>query len=298
MEVSYKRDLNHNYLILKTTEQVDTENYQMRLLTGNHVAGFLPCMTQMIDNQLLFYYEITAKQSLASIYEHQKIKREDITLLFDCLIRKVEEMRDFLLDAEGLMLNSEYIYFDSNKKEMFFCYFPAEQKEIIHPLRELVEYILPKIDHTDQEAVILGYNIYRCVMEDSVCLAQIKEELYRDRVVEVKQETADLWEEDIEVLAEPAEELRQTFTKGKEEAVHPAISTIIIAISGILLFAYFYFLNNTEFSWHVYVAAAVMLLVIAGISAGLYLFQMNQQAKTGLSDTAKRRTVKKFAVDK
>jgi len=290
MEISYKRDLNHNYLILKTTERIDTEDYQMRLLTGNHVVGFLPCMVQMVDNQVLFYYEITTKQSLASIYEHQKMKREDLSSLFDSLVKKIEEMRDFLLDAKGLILSPEYVYFDSEQKEVSFCYFPIEQKEIMTSLRELVEYILPKIDHTDQEAVILGYNLYRCVMEEGVCLAQIKEELYRDRAIEVKDEVDDLWEDDVEVSKEPLEEIVQSFSKAKEEAVHPAISTIIIAISGVLLFVYFYFLNNTEFSWHIYVAAAVMLLVIAGISAGLYLFQMNQQAKLVGQGHPKERT--------
>ena len=274
MQVSYKRDLNNNYLILKADEPINTDSYQVRLLTGKHIDGFLSCMTQTVDNQVLFYYEITAKQSFANIYEHQKIKREDLQLLFDSLIKKIEEMRGFLLTADGLLLNPEYIYLDADCKEVSFCYFPEKHQAITVSLRELAEYLLPKIDHTDQDAVILGYNIYRCIMEEGVSLEQIKKELYQEKVAVPQPESSDLWEEEDEVATpEPSKELIKSLVAEGEEAVHPAVSTIIIAITGILLFVYFYFINNTEFAWHIYVIAAVALLVIAGVSAGLYLYK-------------------------
>ena len=273
MQVSYKRDLNNNYLILKAQEQVDTESYQVRLLTGNQVEGFLSCMTQTVDNQILFYYEITAKQSFANIYEQQKIKREDLQLLFDCLIKKIESLRGFLLDAGGLLLNPEYIYLDAKRENLSFCYFPEKHKEITESLQELVEYLLPKIDHTDQEAVILGYNIYRCVMEEGVSLEQIKEELYRENGPAIQAEKSESEEGESMAIEEPSKEWIKELMEENKEAVHPAVSTIMIAITGILLFVYFYFLNNTKFSWHIYVMAAVALLVIAGVSAGLYLYK-------------------------
>jgi len=283
MQVSYKRDLNYNYMILRMTEQINQESYPIRLLTGNHVMGLLQCMAQTVDNQVSFYYEITGKQSLANLYENQKMKREDLQLLFACLIKMLEGMRSYLLDAGNLILNPEYIYFDVSRKEISFCYFPEKQKEVTTSLQELAEYLLPKIDHMDQEAVILGYNIYRCIMEEGVCLEQIKKELYRDNTVEAKRDSTELWEVNDMEIEDSTEELLQTLLADETAAVHPAISTIIIAISGILLFIYFYFMNNTEFSWHIYVAAAVILLVIAGISAGLYLYKMRSSDKVKIT---------------
>ena len=301
MQVSYKRDLNNNYLILKASQPVDIDSYQVRLLTGNHVEGLLTCMTQTIDNQVLFYYEITAKQSFANIYEHQKIKREDLQLLFDCLIKKIEEMRGFLLDANGLLLNPEYIYLDAKRQKVSFCYFPEKQKDITASLQELAEYLLPKIDHTDQEAVILGYNIYRCIMEGGVSLEELKKELYKEKVAAPQTEEFDLFEEVGTETYEPSEEWVKSLMEESEKAVHPAVSTIIIAITGVLLFVYFYFINNTEFSWHIYVTAAVALLAIAGVSAGLYLYKVRKSenakqdmdieenvAKKGNADSKKR----------
>lgn len=52
-------------------------------------------------------------------------------------------------------------------------------------------YILPKIDHEDGEAVVLGYGVYRRTMENSFHLEHIKEELYRkqNNKEEIKTET-------------------------------------------------------------------------------------------------------------
>lgn len=280
MQVSYKRDLNHNFLILSKEEAVNTESYQIRMLVANPPRGFLKCMMQTIDNQVFFYYEITAKQTLANMYEHKKMKREDIQLLFGELIKTIEGMQSHLLHAGCLLLNPEYIYVDSEKQRAFFCFFPVQETEVTVLFRELSEYLLPKIDHTDQEAVILGYSIYRRAMEETVYLDQIKEELYQEVVTPVSEAREQLWEEDLFLETTATEEaLLQTFLQEEKAAVHPAVSTIIITISGILLFGYFYFINNSVFSWHVYVGAAVALLSIAGISAAVYLVKMRKRAK-------------------
>lgn len=275
MQVSYKRDLNHNYLILSGDKVVDAEAYQVRLLMVNPPKRLLRCMMHTVDNQVLFYYEVTAKQSLASIYERKKINREDLQVLFGELIKNIEEMESHLLNSGCLLLNPEYIYLDAERKHAFFCFFPGEESDITRSFRRLAEYLLPKIDHTDQSAVTLGYSIYRRSMENTVYLEQIKKELYQEAIEPQKEVSSDmeaesLWEQDnIE------KELLQSFFDEEDEkaTAHPAISTMVIAVTGVLLFGYFYFINNTQFSWQIYVGAAVGLFCLAGISAAMYLLK-------------------------
>lgn len=38
---------------------------------------------------------------------------------------------------------------------------PGYEKDIKEQFQLLTEYILPKIDHQDQDAVILGYGVYK-----------------------------------------------------------------------------------------------------------------------------------------
>ena len=53
MEVSYKRDMNHTYLILQGGEKVDTSAYPVRMMLSNQWETFLPCTIQGMDNQVL-----------------------------------------------------------------------------------------------------------------------------------------------------------------------------------------------------------------------------------------------------
>ena len=43
----------------------------------------------------------------------------------------------------------------------------------------MTEYILPKLDHEDNQAVMLGYGIYRKALEPGFQLEVIKEAIYQ-----------------------------------------------------------------------------------------------------------------------
>ena len=43
-----------------------------------------------------------------------------------------------------------------------------------------MEYLLPKLDHEDQEAVLLGYGVYRKILEPGFQLEDIKEAIYHE----------------------------------------------------------------------------------------------------------------------
>lgn len=181
MYAEYKRDMNHNYLILHGEESIDTSTYQVRMLVGNAIPSLLKCRLQGLDGDVLFYYDITSRQSLSALFEKKKFQREDLQLIFGGFVRAMEEMSEYLLNPEQLLLRPEYMYLDVEKRELYFCYLPGVRQEIREQFQALTEYVLPKLDHEDGRAVMLGYGIYRRALEDSFHLEYIKEELYQIR---------------------------------------------------------------------------------------------------------------------
>lgn len=179
MYAEYKRDVSHNYLILHGEETINTASYQVRMLTGNTMPSILKCRMQGLDGKWLFYYDITSKQSLDSFYEQRKLCREDLEMIMTSFIRVMEEMGEFLLDAEQLVLSPEYMFLDVEKREVFFCCLPDYHHPVQDQFRELTEYFLPKLDHEDADVVNLGYGIYRKTMEAGLQLEHIKELIYR-----------------------------------------------------------------------------------------------------------------------
>ena len=181
MYAEYKRDVSHNYLILREEEKVNTASYQVRMLTGNVIPSILKCRLQGLDGNLLFYYDITSRQSLASFYEQRKFHRKDLHMLFGGFIRVMEEMAEFLMNTDQLLLCPEYIFLDIEKREVKFCCLPDYHHPIQEQFRELTEYLLPRLDHEDPLAVSMGYGVYRKAMETGFQLEHIKEAIYQNR---------------------------------------------------------------------------------------------------------------------
>ena len=61
MEATYRRDSEHNYMILKSDEKLHGNEYQVRMLLGNEIPGLLRCKLRMIDGEAYFYYDITSR---------------------------------------------------------------------------------------------------------------------------------------------------------------------------------------------------------------------------------------------
>ena len=181
MKAEFKRDMNHNYLILPADGEVDTDSYQVRMMIGNGISSLLKCHVQVIDGAFMIYYDITSRQRMSSFYEEKKMGIEDLRMIFGSFIRVAEEMSEYLLNSGNLVIHPEYMYIDLEKKDILFCYLPGYQKEMKEQFQELTEYILPKIAHGDALAVSLGYGVYRRALEDFFHLEHIKEELFQIR---------------------------------------------------------------------------------------------------------------------
>lgn len=186
MRAEYKRDMNHNYLVLHEDVELDTSSYQVRMLVGNVIPSLLKCQFHGVDGNIVFHYDITSKQSVSVIYEQKLLHENDLRLLFGSFVKVMEQMSEYLLNPGQVLLQPDYMYMDVEKKEIFFCYLPGTGKEIKEQFQFLMEYILPRIDHEDEGAVVLGYGIYRRSMEDNFRLEYVKEELYRQREYAVK----------------------------------------------------------------------------------------------------------------
>lgn len=167
MRAEYKRDLNHAYMILESPQEIDPAAFQIRMIVKNQPEGFLKCSIHMLDNRPLLYYDITSRQSLRSLYAFVPIPGNILRLLYEAALRAVEVLESYLLDTSGLILDPEMIYLDLGKEEVYFCYLPGYQEAVAEGFRKLTEYLLQRLDHTQQSAVVLGYGVYRQAMEET-----------------------------------------------------------------------------------------------------------------------------------
>lgn len=212
MKSEYKRDMNHNYLILTGEDAIDTNSYQVRMIVANAVPDLLQCRIQGIDGKFMVYYDVTSRHSMTALFEEKKIGMEELQVILGGFIQVMEAMSEYLLNPCQLILEPEYIYMDAEKQNVRFCYLPGFHGEIQKQFQNLAEYILPKLDHEDGKAVMLGYGVYRRALEDSFHLEYIKEELYKVR----NGEEEDFAAYEKKKSSKPAEKKQEDDKKQKE----------------------------------------------------------------------------------
>lgn len=175
MQAEYRRDLRHSYVLLGSPEGTAMESYPVRMLLASEITGLLKCTVQGVDGKSYFCYDITSRQSLAALLEGRRVEIGMLQTLLDSLFSALENMRSFLLPMDDLILEPELIFLVPGEEKAGFCFLPGYGKQIRQSMRELIEYLLPQLDHGDQSAVAAGYGLYKKIMEEGSPLEELHE---------------------------------------------------------------------------------------------------------------------------
>lgn len=188
------------------------------------------------------------------------------------MLAALEEAEEYLLNPCCILLEPSYIFWDSQEEAFFFCYIPGESPEDSRNIQKLTEYLLPRIDHRDQQAVVLGYGVYRKVMEENFCGAQLKELLYQSNGK--KDHQGPEKEENLLEICEEEDPLAW-WTEDEEDIKEGIFSErklrVGIEIVGILLLGFFLLLAGT---WAGVPLVAKLMLVVGALTvAGIRVYR-------------------------
>lgn len=170
MEISYRREAKHNYLVAEMPEE--TAGYEARMLAGNEIHGLLRMHIRYQDGSPFYCYDITSRQPLGRLLETRCITRDEICQLLIQMHAALTEMEAYLLNGGGLLLEPEYIYVEPELFQTGLCLIPGQQGDFQERLSRLLQYILKRVNHKDRECVVLAYGLYQeslkenCGMED------------------------------------------------------------------------------------------------------------------------------------
>lgn len=210
MEAIYKRELDHNYLILEQEKFED--HYQVGMMLRNKIPGLLECSLSRMDKTAAFFYEITSKQNLRLVLERRHLKASELHGLLEQLLLTAQRCEEYLLDTAQLLLDPDYIYLDPDQWEISFCFFPFYKAEKENELLGLAEYLLDRLDKQDADAVALGYEFYRMAGEENASLEQVLSAWKEEKEI---MEEAELPGTRQEIRTEPEIEISQPAAGGE-----------------------------------------------------------------------------------
>lgn len=160
MEVYYRREIQHNYLIIEPDEPQGW-SYEVKMLLHNPIEGLLKFRMKTVDEKQQFFYEITSKQPLSRILEGRGISAEEIRMLILAIAAILKKIEPYLLSPENILLQTDYIYLEPDEFKIYFCAVPGKKTDFSKELHDLLYELLKKIDHQNQESVIVAYGLYQ-----------------------------------------------------------------------------------------------------------------------------------------
>ncbi len=178
-DISFERSMNHNYIVLSKCNFFGKcgekkTDYRTKMLLENHIPGLLPVTHRQVNGESKFYYEINSLQSLNRLYDKSEVRYDDLTKLLSGCVNLFNRLEDYLLDGAQIIIKPELIYVDVEKMEPYFICYPEYEGDVRLSFMEFIDEILTKIDHTDERAVMLGYQIYRYTRNPNYVISEIE----------------------------------------------------------------------------------------------------------------------------
>ena len=120
-EISYKKDGNQSFMIIKNV-QLNEEDYKLQMVLNNNIEGMLSMNIKMVDNNYEIYYRTTSMISLKNMIANNKMSGKEIYNLVKGIKTLSENMKEYLLDINGILFDMDYIYKKLQTERYAFCY--------------------------------------------------------------------------------------------------------------------------------------------------------------------------------
>lgn len=208
-KMEYQKSLNQNYLVYKN--ECGEENYELRMLAENQIDYLLPMELRSIDGRDDIYYKIESFQSLAKLYKNREMKLEDVRMILIGLTGAIAAIQEYMLDEGHVVLLPEYIFIHTERGEVRILFHPFYEEDVREGIREFADYLIGRIDHTEQQAVMMGYQFYRVVRGENFIIEDIVK-LYQ-------KESKKLIDKSQEILLEKDAEINEDILEKKYMAI-------------------------------------------------------------------------------
>lgn len=177
MKCDYQRGEEGSFLVIE--EEKIEEGFELRMLRKAKPKKLLKRSVLEYDGIFQIRYEISGMQSVEKYYEERAIGQEELLQLLWEIERAKKECHRFLLSENHFFFRPALAYLNFKNDKCSFVYLPEEETDFLEEMMETAEFILEKLNHQDETAVELAYELYERVGEGNFLLRDFVEEVQR-----------------------------------------------------------------------------------------------------------------------
>ncbi len=158
LEAKYFRDYKHSYMILPCKSRQPEKSYQCRQLTSNKIEEILRCSMRHVNGMTYFYYDISSRTTMESLYRDRQMSYRQIKELLEQLYGIYCRVGDYFMDETRLVFLPAFIFYDLSRKKYVGFYYPDYEEN--RPYEALMDYLLEHMDSQDERLADCVYQIY------------------------------------------------------------------------------------------------------------------------------------------
>jgi hypothetical protein len=152
------------------------------MLLRKKLPGLLPMEKCYVNQSGEYWYNISGKQSLDTYCQIRNVGLEFIEQVIISICSEIEILDRNLIRPDCLLLEPGQIFVENRSREIIFAAYPEEEETLSEKFRQLMEYLLTKIDHKDQEAVKTAYGLYEKTLDEGYSVMDIREFIIKGRM--------------------------------------------------------------------------------------------------------------------
>lgn len=156
VRIRWEEVMDRRYVVCEDTSGYS--EFEVTMLEENQVSGLIDPEIYSINGVREYYFNITDKVSFDEMLSRRAVGVRELRKLFISINQTLECMRDYLIAADIILLDSKFIYF--SEERVWFVYDLSERREFGRELVLLVKSILNKIDYDNRELVCRCYKIF------------------------------------------------------------------------------------------------------------------------------------------
>ena len=176
--IRWVREFDRTFLVVED-ENLQEESFEWKMLQKNALEGLLPLQIRKLNGKLQIYFDISMKQDLGALYSRSGMKGRELRKMLRGIRLLSESFHAYLLSAEDILLSPDYIYIDRDAGEYLFACVPGRSRlgssDYRKEIQKLAEWLLKHLDHSDPDAVLVGYDIYHRITENPDCFPSLTE---------------------------------------------------------------------------------------------------------------------------
>ena len=299
MQCTYKKEADRTILMIKDGKGPDSGSFPVRMLCGGIIPGMLKCHLRNMDGNNILCFDVTSLQTLRITCEEKKLKYPVLRVILESCIGMAERMEEYLMAPDQLLMDPDHIFMSPEKDALFFAAMPGKMTDVRQQIKEIMEFLLPVIDHGDREAMTAGYGFYRAVLSDTVPLSGLRKAVYKEQWSKEDEFIADFQGKrarEPEEYRESGEERlwdeafvregyrKETLEEASEGKKYRSAGVILIPVSAAIVFliiALLFIFGGTgalSMDWLIPVLAVCMAL--GGLTVKLLIPLLNKTGKS------------------